>query len=327
MAVVIVFVNFVVPAVAGYGQDAAQMSEPFGTCAQHSVAPSQCTVQVWAQLVQAGDKPRLDSRVAWGVFGVQAVQAYLKNPESLQIRSVFVREVGESSSLADGPIVCYEVSAQNALGGTSLGSFAFYLSKNKKHREKEKLAVDHHTEGGDRDISVGFGGVLGWMGWEPRCGNVGPGQGGQDITDQVKQALQPVAAGHSDSGEAASNKESPVRFEDMEAAVDKAMGMVKMLNASMEKLVGWYKVKGDSEEARQLRDQVCVNLSAVNEANRRATGFSASQMAEAVRLGKISDAEVAALTNKVKEFGALLDKAHDLANQIVALGFPCKEAN
>ena len=190
MAVVIVFVNFVALAVAGYGQDAAQMSEPFRTCAQHSVAPNQCTVEVWAQLVQARDRPRLDSRVMWGVLGVMAVRTYLKNPESIQIRSVFVREVGESSSLADGPIVCFEVSAQNALGGMSIGWFGFYLSKNKKHREKEKLEVDHWTEGGDRDIAVGFGGVLGWTSWKPRCGNVGPGQGGQDITDQVKQAVQ-----------------------------------------------------------------------------------------------------------------------------------------
>jgi hypothetical protein len=194
MVVIVVLVGFVVLAVAGYGQRAAQLEEPYRTCAQHYIPAEKCTIEVWAPLVQAawiaaGNAP-VDSRVVWALLGVQAVQVYLKNPASIQIRNVFVREVSEKSSLADGPIVCFEVSAQNSLGGMDIGWFAFHLSKNRKHPEREKLEVDHWTKGGDRDIAVGFGGALGWMGWNPLCGAVGPGQGGRDITEQVKHELQ-----------------------------------------------------------------------------------------------------------------------------------------
>lgn len=179
MAVVVVLVSLVVLEVAGYGQDAAQMEEQYKTCAQHYIPADKCTPAIYAQL-KARDNAPLDPGVVLALSGLKLVQDELKNPESMQIRFVYVTEGGHGR--IHGPVVCMEVGGQNSLGGMTVGLYAYFRTLNKKHPEREKMVLG--TAGGPN--------LWGKVVWGFPCTplfdiKLYPGQ---DITDQVKQALQ-----------------------------------------------------------------------------------------------------------------------------------------
>src|ERR1039457_85959 len=99
-------------------QDATELEVQYGTCAKHHIPADKCTAEIYQQL-KAKDNAPLDANTTAALKAIKEYQSALKNPDSMQVRTVYVTERGD---------VCLEIGAQNGAGGISVSRIV-YTSK------------------------------------------------------------------------------------------------------------------------------------------------------------------------------------------------------
>lgn len=160
-------------------QDAETLEAQYKTCAKHYIPADKCTPEIYAQL-KAKDNAPLDPTSAAALKAVKEYQAALKNPDSMQFRTAYVTEKGDT---------CLEVGSQNGAGGMSV-SRVVRTSKGKWLDESGALGAN------SADLERMRGSGYHVDRWPNFCYKMkfGGGQGnmfpGTDVTDKVKQALK-----------------------------------------------------------------------------------------------------------------------------------------
>lgn len=157
---------------AASAQDAGALEDQYKTCAKHSIPADKCTSEIYSQL-KAKDNVSLDPRVVLALDAVKSLRSAFFNPESLQVRVAYA---ADESKFGDHsrPSVCLELGGQNQLGGMAVKRYIYYSISNKKHPEKEHMTY-YEIEG---------------VGSLVFCSSKGKLLPGQDVTEQVRQALK-----------------------------------------------------------------------------------------------------------------------------------------
>jgi hypothetical protein len=151
-------------------QDADALEAQYTTCEKHHLPADKCTPEIYQQL-KAKDNVPLDDETKLVVGIIKEYQSGMKNPESMQIRRVYI---------TDRRIVCLTVGGQNGMGGFSVSEVGYVIEK-KKWLDENHVKLPMSQE----DVA-----------WVNGC-EKSPGPftrspkplPGRDITDKVKPAF------------------------------------------------------------------------------------------------------------------------------------------
>jgi hypothetical protein len=160
-------------------QDADALEAQYSTCEKHHIPADKCTPEIYQQLKEK-DKAPLDANIVAALKVVKEYQANLKNPGSMQVRTVYVLDSKCKKCGPDDFVICLEIGAQNGAGGMTVSYPAVSTFQGK----------EHWHEGSS------FGGVE-VSGWNGVCTKpmtlfhpnpqLFPGT---DVTEKVNQALK-----------------------------------------------------------------------------------------------------------------------------------------
>jgi hypothetical protein len=105
----------VAPFAYGQTQDATALEAQYKTCAKHYIPADKCTPEIYQQLKDKDNAP-LDPTVATALGAVKEYQTQLRNPASMQVRTVYI---------TNNKDICLEIGAQNAVGGQAVARVVF----------------------------------------------------------------------------------------------------------------------------------------------------------------------------------------------------------
>jgi hypothetical protein len=112
----------------------------------------------------------------------------------------------------------------------------------------------------------------------------------------------------------------PLTLDELNARLDRQIGLTRMAVATMEKLVTWYQIDREHPDAKHLEDELCGNRRLVREADVQAHIDSDAYMS----LMQSASLEDQRETNdKMSESTALMKKSTTLSRQLTAMGCVC----
>src|SRR5271165_1087087 len=105
-------------------QDADALEAQYSTCEKHHIPSDKCTPEIYRQLKEKDNAP-LDANTAAALKVVKEYQATLTNPESMQVRTVYLLNSEFLNSKckkcgSDDFVICLEIGAQNGTGGMTV---------------------------------------------------------------------------------------------------------------------------------------------------------------------------------------------------------------
>jgi hypothetical protein len=149
-------------------QTASDLEAQYKTCARHSIPSDKCTPEIYRQLREAENAP-LDPDVEKAVAALAEYRGRLKNPESMQVHTAY---------LTDDGALCFEIGAQNGMGGVTVDRPVYITAAWTHHGGKNRWL----------DETGAFGSSDRWVGicTKPLGGKLKPGV---DLSEKVKKAM------------------------------------------------------------------------------------------------------------------------------------------
>jgi hypothetical protein len=130
------------------------------------------------------------------------------------------------------------------------------------------------------------------------------------------QEASPDQSGKGQTSEAT----KPFTVDELNARLDRAIGLGRMEVATMQKLVTWYEVNRDHPDAQQLQRELCGNRRVVREAEAQ-VNFDKTDFLAAQKSASPEDAQE--IDDKVVEVTGLIRKTTTLLRQLAAMGCVC----